>query len=293
MGSNKLKYGDDILLFGGASLSYSPPAPSLPSHTVRCKFTEGYTPTMGDSRTLVDATENIWDIYKASDDWSYLLSGINALTEVVDFNAEGITSTRAMCYGSRYLTSFRAYNTDSVTDMESMFLTCTSLTYVDPGNPHPEGVKARQLFSGTAITHAPQMDLSRITHGNYLFDGCRNLVSLPAYNFDSLVNGDNMFSGCIRLEHIPQFSMPELATAYWMFYNLRSLRELPVLSLPDIAVVDYMFNGCVNVESGITAMYEYLSSATYMRSHTWCFHNCGVDTVSGAAELELIPNDWK
>lgn len=293
MGSDKLKYGDGLLLFGGASLSYTPPVPSLPSHTVRCKFAEGYTPTMGDLQTLVDAGENIWDIYKAGDDWGYLLSGIDALTEVVDFNAEGVTSTHAMCYGSRYLTSFRAYNTDSVTDMESMFLSCESLSYVDPGNPHPEGLRARQLFSGTAITHAPQMDLSRITHGNYLFDGCRHLVSLPEYNFESLVNGDNMFSGCISLEHIPQFSMPNLATADFMFYNLQSLRELPVLSLPDIAVVDYMFNGCVNVESGITAMYEYLSSATYMRSHTWCFHNCGANTASGAAELELIPNDWK
>lgn len=293
MGSNKLKYGNDILLFGGASLSYSPPVPSLPSHTVRCKFTEGYTPTMGDSQTLVDADENIWDIYKAGDDWSYLLSGINALTEVVDFNAEGITSTNAMCYGSRYLTSFKAYNTDSVTNMESMFLTCESLAYVDLGNPHPEGLRARQLFSGTAITHAPQMDFSRITQGDYLFGGCRQLVSLPEYNFDSLVSGYNMFAGCIRLEHIPQFSMPNLANATWMFYNLQSLRELPVLSLPNISRVDYMFNGCVNVESGITAMYGYLSSATYMRSHTWCFRNCGVNTESGAAELEGIPNDWK
>ena len=35
----------------------------LPPYTIRVKFKSGYTPTMGDAQTLVDANENVWDIY--------------------------------------------------------------------------------------------------------------------------------------------------------------------------------------------------------------------------------------
>lgn len=39
---------------------------NLPPNTIRVKFSSGYTPTMDDTQTLVDANENVWDIYKQS-----------------------------------------------------------------------------------------------------------------------------------------------------------------------------------------------------------------------------------
>ena len=56
----------------------------LPPNTIRAKFSQRYEPTrIGDSQTLVDANENIWDIYIESNDWTRLFSQCNELLEIL------------------------------------------------------------------------------------------------------------------------------------------------------------------------------------------------------------------
>jgi hypothetical protein len=61
-----------------------PPDPynplGLPPNTMRCKFKSGYTPPsdMGDKQTLVDAVENIWDIYRQSNVWNRFLQALSS-----------------------------------------------------------------------------------------------------------------------------------------------------------------------------------------------------------------------
>lgn len=53
---------------------------NLPKNTIRVKFANGYTPpsTLGDTQELVDGSENIWDIYKRSNDWNnFFLALVN------------------------------------------------------------------------------------------------------------------------------------------------------------------------------------------------------------------------
>ena len=57
--------------------------------------------------------------------------------------------------------------------------------------------------------------------------------------------------------------------------------------------LESMFENCYNVETGIYAMYTYLSSLPNVGNHSRCFRNCGMDTTAGAAELAQIPSDWK
>lgn len=55
-----------------------------------------------------------------------------------------------------------------------------------------------------------------------------------------------------------------------------------------------MFDGCTNVESGIIGTYNKLAAlGAQVTTHSTCFHNCGSNTVTGAAELAQIPSDWK
>lgn len=72
---------------------YDPYNPlGLPANTIRVKFTSGYTPDMGDSQTLVDSTNNVWDIYKESNNWSNLFFTISNLKEILGANATNVTN---------------------------------------------------------------------------------------------------------------------------------------------------------------------------------------------------------
>lgn len=105
-----------------------PPEP-VPANTIRVKFASGYTPTMGDTQTLVDSTNNIWDIHKERT-FSTLFYDNTNLLEVIDANSSNITSTAYMFNGCSSLTTVHLFDTSNVTTMQSMFQGCSSLTTV-------------------------------------------------------------------------------------------------------------------------------------------------------------------
>ena len=103
---------------------------NLPPYTIRCKFSAGYMPSMGDSQTLVDASENIWDIYLSSNNWTGLFYEILPLVNVIGANTTGVVNMRSMFYGCSDLISVPLFDTSSVTDMTAMCYHCSSLTSV-------------------------------------------------------------------------------------------------------------------------------------------------------------------
>ena len=104
---------------------------NLPPNTIRIKFISGYTPNMGDVRTLVDSTNNVWDIYKQSNNWSSLFKGCTTqLLEVMGANTTNVTSMRQMFINCSTLTNVQLFDTSNVTDMGSMFQSCISLTSI-------------------------------------------------------------------------------------------------------------------------------------------------------------------
>lgn len=102
----------------------APPGPVLPAKTIRCKFTSGYTPTMGYSQTLVDASENIWDIYKSEANWDDLFFDARQLEEVIAANTTGVTHMNSMFEACTSLTSVPLLDTSSVKYMDYTFYGC-------------------------------------------------------------------------------------------------------------------------------------------------------------------------
>ena len=103
---------------------------NLPPYTIRCKFYSDYTPTFGDSQTLVDSTNNIWDIHKSGPDWSALFDSNTQLEEVIAANTTGVTRMAVMFYGCTNLVSVSLFDTSLVTNMRSMFSGCINLAEV-------------------------------------------------------------------------------------------------------------------------------------------------------------------
>lgn len=148
----------------------------LPSHTIRCRFKTGYTPSTGDSQTLVDASNNIWDIYKASNSWSYMFSSdASNLVEVIAANTTGVTVMSGMFYMCEIAT-VPLFDTSSVTNMTGMFMMCHDLTSV------------------------PLFDTSSVTGMGTMFYSCSSLASVPLFDTSSADDMSYMFYDCSAVQ---------------------------------------------------------------------------------------------
>ena len=147
-------------LEGGPLTPPEPPEPpdpynplGLPANTIRCKFSSGYTPTMGDTQTIVDSTNNIWDIYKESNDWNKLFYRDSNLLEVLGANTSNVTVIWSMFSYCVSLISVALFDTSNITDMYQMFISCRNLTSI------------------------PLFDTTNVTNMEWTFKGCLNVQS--------------------------------------------------------------------------------------------------------------------
>lgn len=119
------------------------------------------------------------------------------------------------------------------------------------------------------------------------------LVDAGIYTSD-VTNMEGLFSGCDKLLSVEPFNTSGATDMSEMFRGCESLETVPLLDTSSVTDVFRMFYACRNVESGALALYNQMSSqATPPSSHSRAFENCGVDTVTGAAELAQIPSGWK
>jgi len=268
---------------------------NLPSHVIRCKFKAGYTPTEGDTQTLVDAEQNIWDIYKASDDWNNLLSRTydhsheDVLLEVLGANTTGVTDMHHLFFYNTALSKVALFDTSSVT----LFF---------------------YMFCNTAIEEAPLYDTSNGSIQG-MFNRCSKLKRVPLYDTSSTTSFSQLFNNCSALEYVPNFDTSNITDMYYAFFGCSSLKSLPLFdtskvttiermcdgtgltNIPDFDVrsvtnANYAFAFSGNVNSGITNLYNKLSALSDV-SHECTFRLTGVNTSTGAAELAQIPDDWK
>jgi hypothetical protein len=233
-----LRVAGDTAVIGKVSSSpvdpYNPL--NLPPFTIRCKFTQGHTPSCysgyhygWDSQVQVDQAENVWDITINTDDWGQTTGAMYAqdeLLEVLGANTTGVVSMGyCFCYCDK-LTSIALFDTSSLTDMNHMLNNCESLTSI------------------------PLFDTHNVTDFSYM-----------CYGYS--------WSGWMPITHIPLFDTSSATN------------------------VEGMFGGAKNVESGALALYQQMSTqANPPTNHSSCFRYCGSNTVTGAAELAQIPQDW-
>jgi len=191
----------------------------LPPNTIRVKLPTGVVPTAGDTQTLVDANENVWDIYKQSNDWSNLFNKQSTINHyvisVLGANTENITNMYQMFKRSN-LNSTVLFNTSSVTNMGRMF----ELTYImecplyDTSNVSGFGAMFENCIS---LKKIPQLNVSKATDLNLMFNGCSYveegildfynrasiLDPLPAHNGTFLRCGKNTVNGRAEWLQVP------------------------------------------------------------------------------------------
>ncbi len=172
--------------------------------------------------------------------------------------------------GMRYLTSIQGIenlNTSEVTDMNSLFLGCTSLVNVDLQHFDTGNVTGmNSMFSDCSSLR--QLDLSNfdtrnVTDMNSMFRGCTNLESLDLPSFDTrkVTDMNGMFRGCTNLESLDlsSFDTHSVTRMIWMFYNCSNLTTIYAGSNWDTAGVtssSSMFANCTSLMGGQGTAYN-------------------------------------
>ena len=172
-----LTLNGNMLTFGGNALMtgvdpYNPL--NLPAYTVRCKYAQGYTPSKGTTQTLVDAAENVWDIY--STNWVHLLSSDSNLISIIGANGSNVADMSNMCYDCRSLVSVCLFDTRDCQNTTGMFTWCP------------------------ALVATPRFDLVACLDARYMYTGCSSLTEIPTLNLGVCRNVDGLFSNCTNVQ---------------------------------------------------------------------------------------------
>ena len=104
--------------------------------------------------------------------------------------------------------SFKGSNTSNVTDMASMFRSCSGLTSLDVSSFDTSNVtNMGSMFN--SCSNLTSLDLrnfntSKVTSMGYMFNNCTSLTSLDLSNFNTInvTTMESMFSGCTSLNSL-------------------------------------------------------------------------------------------
>ena len=145
------------------------------------------------------------------------------------------------------------FDSSLVTDMNSLFLGCSSLKLVELSNLNTSSTKKMNfMFFGCKslqIIDLSNFKTSLVTNMNYMFYGCHSLESLLISQLDtsSVINMNSMFSGCSSLKslNLTNFKTSLVTNMNYMFYDLSSLEYLYITNfdMKNVRYADNIFTG--------------------------------------------------
>ena len=194
---------------------------------------------------------------------------VQGTTDVYDVYKSGHDFTNLLNSSTNVVEVLGA-NTDDIVNMYYMFGKCNSL-------------------SSVAV-----FDTSTVIDFSYMFNECTSLTSVPLFDTTSATSTRGMFNLCTSLTSVPLFDTSNVEYFGYMLWGCSSLTYVPLFNTSKVTYMNEMLWNCFNVQSGALDLYQQASTQTIPpSSYSGAFHNCGINTTQGAAELAQIPNDWK
>ena len=139
---------------------------------------------------------------------------IHLLLKKIDFgngfNTDSVTNMRGMFLSCQDLTGLdvSSFNTENVTDMRGMFYTCWSLTNLEVSKFNTEKVTGMNsmFFLCKKVTEldVSGFNTSKVTDMNNMFSRCNGLTSLDLSNFNTekVTDMSYMFYQCINMTNL-------------------------------------------------------------------------------------------
>ena len=111
-------------------------------------------------------------------------------------------------------------DTSNVTNMNNMFISCTSLINI------------------------PLLNTSKVTTMESMFINCTSLINIPQLDTSSVTNMISMFNSCTSLINIPLLDTSSVNSMRGMFYYCKNLTTIPLLDTSNVTDMRYMFSIC-------------------------------------------------
>ncbi len=207
---------------------------NLPSNTIRVKFKNGYTPTMGDTQTLVDSQNNIWDIYKASNYWYGLFNSNSALTDILGANTTNVTALPNAFVSCKALTSVSLFDLSNADDISHLFEDCQTLTTI------------------------PEFDVRKATKMNSIFSTCYKLTAGALLNTSAITSIGFSYYDCSSLKYVPLLNTTNVKYAYGTFFGCSNVisgalalyKQMTAQTNPPTAHTYTFYNCGINTTQG-------------------------------------------
>ena len=186
---------------------------------------------------------------------------LNRIEGIENLNTEQVTDMYSMFSSCSSLTSLDVthFNTANVTDMSEMFDDCSKLTSLDVTNFNTVNVtKMKRMFSG--CSKLTSLDVTKFNTANVkdmtnMFSGCSSLTSLDVTNFntENVMYMSNLFNNCSKLTSldVTNFNTANVTYMNGMFSSCSSLTSLDVTNFNTENVMNMvtMFSNCSSLTS--------------------------------------------
>jgi surface protein len=204
--------------------------------------------------TIAPCQLDITDNYVFKKDY-YGKNGISSgkldkiiLDNFIDNNAEIYTNSQ-LYYNN--LTPIQI--TDSNVNSFSQNFKCYTIPVKTDGTPLLDVstlTNGTSLFDGcTELRLVPQLDTSNFTTFEYIFRGCSNLEYVPLLDTSKAIYMDHVFEGCSKIKRIPAFVTTSATVMNGMFYNCTSLEYVPEFNTSKVTNMREMFKNCSNLNN--------------------------------------------
>lgn len=165
----------------------------LPSHTLRIRFTDGYTPTQGTSRTQVSSSPNIWDITNTSNSWYSMFESNTNVLEVLGVNSTGVTDMYGLFHMCYYLEATVPFDVSSVTNAHNMYNKCRDRLQTLPSYNFANATKLESWCNECRqLTSVGKIIAPKCTNFQYMGYYCVALKELPEIEIGSNITGINV-----------------------------------------------------------------------------------------------------
>ena len=207
---------------------------------------------------------------------SYHFSGFKGSSiDLSSFNTSNVTNMNSMFRDCSSLTSLdlSSFNTSKVTNMASLFNSCRSLTSLDLSNFNTSKVTdmGGVFYGCSSLTSldVSNFDTTNVINMNSIFDSCSSLTSLDVNNFNTskVTNMGRMFSSCSSLTSldVSNLTATSLTNANMMFYNCLYITSIDLSNFENTKTVSVsqMFQYCSRLSNLNMSKFDFTKISNY------------------------------